>query len=55
MQLASSRIWTPVAVSISYDDNHYTTVCHLTKSQTYLDKFPGAAFLQRGKPPAKKK
>ena len=25
MQLASSRIWTRVAVSISYDDNHYTT------------------------------
>ena len=26
MQLAWSRIWTRVAVSISYDDNHYTTV-----------------------------
>ena len=25
MQLAWSRIWTRVAVSISYDDNHYTT------------------------------
>ena len=25
MQTASSRIWTRVAVSISYDDNHYTT------------------------------
>ena len=25
MQSASSRIWTCVAVSISYDDNHYTT------------------------------
>ena len=24
MQLASSRIWTRVAVAISYDDNHYT-------------------------------
>ena len=24
MQLVSSRIWTRVAVSISYDDNHYT-------------------------------
>ena len=24
-QLAWSRIWTRVAVSISYDDNHYTT------------------------------
>ena len=25
MQLVSSRIWTRVAMSISYDDNHYTT------------------------------
>ena len=25
MQLAWSRIWTRVAVCISYDDNHYTT------------------------------
>ena len=25
MQLVSSRIWTCVAVSISYNDNHYTT------------------------------
>ena len=25
MQLVSVRIWTRVAVSISYDDNHYTT------------------------------
>ena len=25
MQWISSRIWTRVAVSISYDDNHYTT------------------------------
>ena len=25
MQSASSRIWNRVAVSISYDDNHYTT------------------------------
>ena len=25
MQSVSSRIWTPVAVSISYDDNDYTT------------------------------
>ena len=26
MQSVSFRIWTRVAVSISYDDNHYTTV-----------------------------
>ena len=25
MQSVSSRIWTGIAVSISYDDNHYTT------------------------------
>ena len=25
MQSFSSKIWTRVAVSISYDDNHYTT------------------------------
>ena len=25
MQLVSSRFWTRVVVSISYDDNHYTT------------------------------
>ena len=25
MQSVSCRIWTRVAVSISYDDNHYTT------------------------------
>ena len=25
MQLAWSKIWTRVTVSISYDDNHYTT------------------------------
>ena len=25
MQSVSSRIWTLVAVSISYDDNHYST------------------------------
>ena len=28
MQLVSARIWTRVAVSISYDDNHYTTGTH---------------------------
>ena len=25
MQSVSSRIWTRVAISISYDDGHYTT------------------------------
>ena len=32
IQLVSSRIWTRVAVSITYDDNHYTT----DTSTTYL-------------------
>ena len=29
MQSVSSRIWTRVAVSISYDDNDYTTVIYI--------------------------
>ena len=33
MQSASSRIWTRVAVSISYDDNHYTTGTSSTSNQ----------------------
>ena len=28
MQSVSSRIWTRVTLSISYDDNHYTTGTH---------------------------
>ena len=31
MQSVSSRIWIRVAVSISYDDNHYTTGISLPK------------------------
>ena len=34
MQSVSSRIWTRVAVYISYDDNHYTT--GIGKHSTYL-------------------
>ena len=33
MQLVSSRIWTRVVVSISYDDNQYTTC---TSYEEYL-------------------
>ena len=33
MQSVSSRIWTRAAVSISYDDNDYTTD---TSNDTYL-------------------
>ena len=32
MQWASSRIWTRVAVSISYDDNHYTRYEQISES-----------------------
>ena len=38
MQSVSSRIWTRVAVSISYDDNHYTTgtfVSYLTTKSSF--------------------
>ena len=40
MQSFSSRIWTRVAVSISYDDNHYVrsnTHGKLLKPPNYLD------------------
>ena len=37
MQSVSSRIWTRVAVSISNDDNHYTTDTSLTHiTYTYI-------------------
>ena len=35
MQSVSSRIWTRVAVFISYDDNHYTT--GTSKSESLID------------------
>ena len=38
MQWVSSRIWTHVAVSISYDDNDYTTGTSIYKS--YKSKVP---------------
>ena len=40
MQLASSRIWTRVAVSFSNDSNHYTTgtSCSILPTETdYLE------------------
>ena len=36
MQSVLSRIWTRVAVSISYDDNHYTTGTISIKLLWYL-------------------
>ena len=37
MQSVSSRIWTRVAVSISFDDNHYTTGTSFL--EIYIDHF----------------
>ena len=34
MQSVSSRIWTRVAVSISYDDNHYTILLNIIEDMT---------------------
>ena len=40
MQSVSSWIWTRVAVSISYDDNHYTTsLCHILLIEVGLNKY----------------
>ena len=36
MQSVSSRIWTRVAVSISYDDNDYTTGTYLFGYDNHL-------------------
>ena len=38
MQSVSSRIWTLVAVSISYDDNDYTTIQQLYDHLTSISK-----------------
>ena len=35
MQSVSSKIWTRVAVSISYDDSHYTTGNSETENLLY--------------------
>ena len=37
MQSVSSRNWTRVAVSISYDDNHYTTGTSIFRSFIGVD------------------
>ena len=41
MQLAWSRIWTRIAVSISDDDNHYTTSNSLLDTQQYKVRMKG--------------
>ena len=38
MQSVSSRIWTRVAVSISYDDNRYTTGTSIRSSEDQQQK-----------------
>ena len=44
MQSVSSRIWTRIVVSISYDDNHYPTgtsrffiIVHLVQPYSIID------------------
>ena len=39
MQSVSSRIWTRVAVSISYDDNHYTTGTSILSNTLHIQIF----------------
>ena len=44
MESVSSRIWTRVAVSISYDDNHYTTgtsIIHTTIPYSFMNDIVG--------------
>ena len=62
MQSALSRIWTCVAVSISYDDNYYTTGTSKTSvmnQMTYLRRnasvFGVLGFLRRSQLPLKDK
>ena len=43
MQSASSRIWTHVDLSISYNDNHYTTnasLFYVNGNAVRIDKLP---------------
>ena len=39
MQSVSPRIWTRVTVSISYDDNHYTTGTSIDRNQYFVHNF----------------
>ena len=39
MQSASFRIWTRIAVSISYDDNHYTTGTSITRNDNQFSEY----------------
>ena len=44
MQSVSSRIWTQVAVSISNDDNHYTTAIRFVKIHFVLNIMEGYIY-----------
>ena len=46
MQSVSSRIWTRVAVSISYDDNHYTTGTRTVNYRPYKRKIVEVCFFE---------
>ena len=52
MQSASSRIWTRVAVSISYNDNHYTTVTSINRAITVIFRLITKGKVQTHLPPA---
>ena len=52
MQSVSSRIWTRVAVFISYDDNHFTTATsnyYYLQLTTFITFFVSDLFLQKKK------
>ena len=46
MQSVSSRIWTRVAVFISYDDNNYTTGTSNFFFFFYADKFSFDSYVE---------
>ena len=45
MQSVSSRIWTRVAVSISYDDNDYTTGTSASELIPLSTRFDAPSFI----------
>ena len=55
MQSVSSRIWTRVAVSISYDDNDYTTgTSRPCDSQQKPENLPNCELSRPGGPQSEK-
>ena len=50
MQSVSSRIWTRVAESISYDDNHYTTLCGIKYSNLIQQIFKQMYLIHKWDP-----